>query len=115
VKGPSVKRTYALAILSIAFVVAGCHGTPSQLDACKHFCDKQGDCVQASSADVAACKANCDANSATWNDNDHLIEMNCSNADSVKQQIYDCYGNYCDTTLAKNCADAVAQTKCNPK
>ena len=101
--------------ISAALLLAACHGPPSQLDACKHFCDKQGDCVMATSADVSACKTNCDQNKATWDDNDKLIEMNCANSDSVKGQIYDCYGDYCDTSLAQSCADSVAQTKCEPK
>lgn len=103
-------------IVSAALLfAAACHGPPSQLDACKHFCDKQGDCVKATSSEISACKTQCDAMKATWDDNDHLISANCSNADSVKSQIYDCYGDYCDTNLATMCADTVAQTKCDPK
>jgi hypothetical protein len=108
-------KAFLLVLALPLALLSGCGGAPSQLSACKHFCDKQGDCIKASAADIAACKTNCDANASTWSDNDHLIEMNCSNADSVKQQIYDCYGNYCDTMLAQNCADSVAQTKCTPK
>lgn len=104
------------AVLAIvALGAAACHGPPSGLDACKHFCDKQGDCVHATSSEVSACKIQCDADKATWEDNDHLISASCSNADSVKSQIYDCYGDYCDTNLAGSCADNVATTKCERK
>jgi hypothetical protein len=100
---------------ALALTVVGCGGPPSQLEACKHYCDKQGDCVKASSADIAACKNDCNAAAATWSDNDKLIETNCKNADSVKQAIYDCYGDFCDNQLVQNCANTAAQSKCEPK
>jgi len=111
-----MKSTFSIALAFVAIVAAGaCGGPPSQLEACKHYCDKQGECVKASSADIAACKNDCTASSATWSDNDKLIETNCKNADSVKQAIYDCYGDFCDNQLVQNCANTAAQSKCEPK
>lgn len=110
-----MKALFLVFVLPVALFASACHGPPSQLDACKHFCDKQGDCVKAASSEIAACKTNCDANNATWQDNDKLIETNCANAGSVKDQIYSCYGDFCDSGLAQQCADNVAQNKCTPK
>ena len=93
----------------------GCGSVPTQLGACKHFCDKQGSCTNAGGAAVTQCKAMCDANKTAFDDNDTLIDKNCANAVAVKQTIFDCYGDFCDTTLAENCANAAAQNKCEAK
>lgn len=105
---------YILCAVVVA-LAAACGGAPSALDACHKSCDKQGECTNATSLAVFQCKTQCDSTKAQLEDADTLIEHNCNNASSIKQEIYNCYADYCDPSLAQNCAQSAYQVKCDPK
>jgi hypothetical protein len=111
-----VKAPFFIAALAASSLLAlGCGKAPSNLDACRHFCDKQGSCTNAGSAAVAECKNQCVVNRAQFDDNDAFIERTCKNPDDVKRAIYDCYDDFCDTDAAVQCADTEATNRCEFK
>ena len=104
-----------LGVLVVATLVACGGGTPTALDACKKSCDKQGECTNATELAIFQCHSSCEDQKAQLSDQDTTIEHTCSNAGSVRGEIYQCYVDFCDTSLATNCANEAYQNHCVPK
>lgn len=96
-------------------LLVGCGGPPSALDGCKKSCDKQGECTTSTALAIFQCKTACDTMKAQYEDQDTQIEHNCSNASSIRSEIYNCFADFCDTSLAANCANDAYQQHCSPK
>jgi len=99
----------------VVALLVGCGSPPSALDGCKKSCDKQGECNTSTSLAIFQCKTACDAMKAQFEDQDTQIEHNCSNASSIRSEIYNCYADFCDSSLANSCAKDAYEQHCDPK
>ena len=96
-----------LCVATAAIITMGC-GVPSALASCKHGCDS----CQSSEASRVECKAECDQMSALLDASDARIENHCSNADDVKQQVYNCYADNCNENNLADCLSKASTVVC---